>query len=394
MLVALAVMSAVVSEGFRRRGWAILCGVFIGLAMLTKLTVPGFVIVPALISLALPERIAPRRQVTNVVLAGVVAVLVALPWYAVNLTPALDYLRSTTSGELAIGTTADPLDFHTFLTFTAAIIDAAVGTILVLVLVIAGALASRRFRHRRVRRRDLARILVPASWFVVPFAALAVSRNQDPRHLASGITGLAVLAAGAVVAVRPRVLGTVVMGAAAAMLAIQFSSFLAPFPSTGSATLAAGPESFRLRVPLDGSSLGYARRPDLQDYATPIVRALADDRSHASSAGALDVCLLETQKVVNGNTLRYVAEAEGVPLTFTDLSYVPSVSSQELGAMLSRCQAALSVRDPSKSGRVAVLNRSSAAARLTSAELAEFDGPRESVPVGDGATAQLVRRGP
>ncbi len=391
LLVTLAVMTAVLSGGFERRGWAIVCGLFVGLATLTKITAPAIILVPALCTLALPERITLKRQLANAVLAAVIALVVVLPWYSVNLAPSLDYLRSTTSGQLAIGTTGNPLDFHAFLAFVSRTIDWGIGAILLLVLVVAGTLASRRLFHRRVGRRDLVRIAVPASWFAVPFVVLAVSHNQDIRYLAPGIIGAAVLAAGAIVAIQPRLVGTVVLSAAAAALAIQFLSFLTPFPSTGSATLAAGPESFRLTVPFDGSSLAYTRRPDLPDYATPIVRALAGGRDHKSSDGVPDVCLLGTQRVVNLNTLGYVAETQGVALTFTDLSYVPSVRSDELATKLSTCSSALSVLDYS-AGRVAVLNRSSAAALLTPDELAVFDGPRETFPVGDGLTVQLLRR--
>jgi 4-amino-4-deoxy-L-arabinose transferase-like glycosyltransferase len=392
MLVALAVVGIVVSEGFQRRSWAILAGAFVGLAMLTKLTAPGFVIAPALISFALPERILPRRQATNMFLAAAVAVLIALPWYGVNLDPALDYLRSTTSGDLAMGITDDPLDFRALQAYTARVINSALGVILLLVLVVAGALASRRLLQRRVERQVLARIAIPASWFIVPFAAQAVSHNQDIRLVAPGAPGVAVLAAGAIVAIRPRRMGIIVLSGAAAALAFQFMSFVASFPSRGSAVVTAGPASFRLTMPFDGTSLEYARRPDLPDYAVPIVHALGDDRVRGASGAAPDVCLLETNEVVNGNTLRYVAEAEAVPVTFTDLGYVPHLSDDDLRATLARCRAALYVLGDEAPGRVAVLNRSSAAARLAAADLAGFDGPRERFPVGGGLTAQLLRR--
>jgi 4-amino-4-deoxy-L-arabinose transferase-like glycosyltransferase len=394
LLVTLSVMSAVLSHGFRRRRWAILCGAFVGLAILTKVTAAWIVLGPLLCTFALPERIAPRRQLANSALAAAIAVGIAVPWYGVNLGPALDYLRSASGGPLAIGLTSDPLELHALLAFTSLTISSAIGSILALVLVIAVAFASRRFLDRRINRRMLARIAVPASWFVVPFVVHGVSHNQDVRHLAPGIIGVAVLAAGAIAAIRPRIVGTVLLGAAAAALIIQSLTFLASFPATGSAALEMGPESFRLAVPFDGTSLVWARRPGVPDYATPIVRALDDERRDNPTGGTLDVCLLDTHNVVNGNTLGYVAESQGVTLTFTDLSYVPHVSSEALSTMLARCRTALYVVDASESGRVAVLNRSSAAARITPGDLAAFDGPRESFPVGEGAAARLVRRVP
>jgi 4-amino-4-deoxy-L-arabinose transferase-like glycosyltransferase len=392
LLVTLSVMAAVLSRGFQRRRWAIVCGVFVGLAVLTKLTASWIVLGPLLCTFALPERLKLRRQVTNAALAVVVAVVVALPWYSVNVGPAIDYARSASSGQLAIGLTGDPLSLDALRAFTSLTINSGVGTMLLLVLVIAGALASRRLLHRHVDRQLLARVAVPASWFVVPFVVHAVSHNQDVRHLAPGIVGVAVLAAGAIAAIRPRVIGTILVSTTAVALVIQSLTFLASFPSTGSASLDVGPDSFKMAVPFDGTSVASARRPGLPDYATPIVRALAEGDDPAG--GTLDVCLLDTHQVLNGNTLGYVADSQGVPLNFTDLGYVPDVSNEALDAMLSRCGAALRVVDYSGSGRVAVLNRSSAAARMTPDDLAAFDGPRDRFPVGEGFTALLLRRLP
>jgi Dolichyl-phosphate-mannose-protein mannosyltransferase len=392
MLVTLSVMAAVFSRGFEQRRWAILCGIFVGLAALTKVTAPWIVLGPLLCTFALPERITPRRQATNAVLAAVIAVLVALPWYAVNLGPSIDYLRSTTSGRLAIGLTGDPLSFDALRAFTSLTINSGIGTILMLVVVVAGALASRRLIGRQVDRRTLARIAIPTSLFVVPFVVHAVSHNQDVRHLAPGIIGIAVLAAGAISAIRPAVVGTALLSTAATALVIQFLVFVAPFPSEGNATLEAGPESFRLTVPFDGTSLVWSRRPGASDYATPIVRALDAGRPDEPPGAALDVCLLNTHSVVNGNTLGYVAESQSMSMTFTDLSYVRGVGREELATMLTGCRTAVHVVDYSGTGRVRALNRFSAAARMTPSEVAAFNGRDETFPVGEGLTAQVLRR--
>lgn len=388
-LVTLTVLAALASDGFQDRRWSVACGVLVGLATLTKMTAPGIILAPVLLTFAWPERPTPRRQFTNALIAAGIAVAVALPWYVVNLNPALDYLRSTTSGQLAIGTTGSPLSVHAFLAFVSATIDSGVGTILVVVVVIASGLAARRL-GRRLDRRDVVRHAIPVSWFAVPFVALAVSHNQDVRYLAPGVAGVAVLAGGAVAAIQPSIVRRVVLGAAGVALALQFVSYLAPVPGTSTARLVVGPPSFRVKVPFDGSPLAYTRRPGVPDYASPIVQALAEERS--SPQAPLDVCLLESQQVVNGNTLGYVAEVRGVTLTFTDLSYVPRVSPVVLAADLSRCRIALYIPGDTGTGRVALLNGSSAAVRITTAQLASFNGPRRSFPVGDGLRVQLLRR--
>ncbi len=391
LLAALTVLAAIASNGFQDRRWAVACGVFAGLATLTKMTAPGIVLAPALLTLAWPQQITLRRQLTNAAIAVAVAVVVALAWYTVNLNPALDYLRSTTNGQLAIGTTTSPLNLHAFLEFLVVTIDSGIGTILLVVAVVAAALSARRLRSH-IDRRGLIRLAIPASWFLIPFVVLAVSHNQDIRYLAPGIAGVAVLAAGAVAAIRPAALRRVVLGAAAVVLAVQFAAYLTPAPGTGVGRLAVGSRTFQVTVPLDGSRLADTRRPGVPDYATPIVRALAAART--AGRAPLDVCLLESQQVVNGNTLGYVGESRGVALTFTDLSYLPHVGAAALAATLSQCPVALYIPGDSGTGRVGLLNRSSAAARITPTELGAFNGPRRRFPVGDGLSVQLLRRAP
>jgi len=388
LLIALSVWAALKSDGYRDRRWAVGCGAFAGLATLTKLTAPAILFAPLLLAVAWPEHVTLRRQLVNGAIAAAVALAIAIPWYAVNLQPSLDYLHSATSGQLAVGTTATPLSAHAFLAFLELTIDSGVGTLLVVVAIAAGCLAA-RLRRRRLNRRTVISVAIPASLFLVPFVALAVSPNQDVRYLAPGVAGVAVLAAGAVAATRPPVLRRVVLGAAAVTLGLQFLSYVTPLPGSSGAQLAVGPSSFRIVVPLDGHALAYTRQPGVPDYATPIVQALAAGRPRGAP---LDVCLLESQMVVNGNTLGYIGEGRGVTLTFTDLSYLPHVSTPALGADLAACEVALYIPGDTGTGRVALLNKSSAAVLASPDELAAFTGPRQSFPVGRGLRVQVLRR--
>jgi hypothetical protein len=111
---------------------------------------------------------------------------------------------------------------------------------------------------------------------------------------------------------------------------------------------------------------------------------------HTDPGKPLNVCLLETQAVINGNTLGYVAESSGIPLTFTDLSYIPHVSAKTLAADLLSCPVALFIPGDSGQGRVGVLNKVSAAERISRRELAEFDGPRPVLSVGDGLSVEVL----
>ncbi|HEX4220714.1 MAG TPA: glycosyltransferase family 39 protein [Acidimicrobiales bacterium] len=396
-LSTMAVMAAVLSDGFHDRRWAIACGLAVGLASLTKMTAPGILIPPILCCLFLPARLHLRRQATNVAGAGLTAVAVALTWYVVNLGPALTYFHSATGGALAIGTTGDPLSFAAFAAFLSLTIDSAVGAILTLTTLVAGALAVRTLCHG-VHRTRVARIGVPALWFATGFLALAVSHNQDVRYLAPGIVGLGVLTAGALASVTPSIARRIILGVATGALVLQFVSYSGSFPSAGDATVSFGTTSFSIVVPFDGSSMAYTRRPGLPDYADPIVDQLARARQRLAPRGTLTVCLLTTQQVVNGNTLGFVSEVAGVPLRYADYSYVPTLSAAQLGSVIASCPVVVlqesqsSRRTASERGRVGVLNRSSAEARLRPAQLAPFTGPRVALPIGDGLDAVILSR--
>jgi 4-amino-4-deoxy-L-arabinose transferase-like glycosyltransferase len=390
LLVALSIMAAIVSSGFERRGWSIAFGVFAGLAILTKLTAPGFILAPAALSMALPNRFAHRRQLTNLALGALIAAAISIPWYAVNFGASLDYLRSTTSGSLAIGTTPQPLTWHSFLRYTVGTLNFGIGAILVLVVVVAGGVAAFEARHR-FRRQNVVRVAIPVAWFGVSFLATATAHNQDIRYLAPGITGVAVLAAGAVAVLRPPIVRTVFLSVAALALAWQAATYVTPVPS-GSAQLSVGPSSFRLVAPLDGRQLLYARRYGMPDYATPIVRVLSGAAHRLGANGMLTVCLLESQEVVNGNTLGYVGESHGLSLSFVDLSYLPRANERFLSSAIAACPVALFIPGRVGNGRVGFLNRFSAAARLTSTDLQSFAGPRPRLPVGQGYVVEVLER--
>lgn len=390
LLASMSVMAAILSEGFQRRGWSLLCGVFVGLATLTKMTAPGLLLLPLVLSIWLPRKLQFRRQFTNAALAAIVSVLIASVWYAFNLSAALAYLRSATSGQLAIGTTSSPFTLHALAAYASSTIDSAVGTLLVLILLVAGALTLPRLLHRRISRAEMIRLAIPVSWFAVAFASLAVSSNQDVRYLAPGITGLVVLAAGMIAAIQPTTLRRIVLAGAALALGWQYISYEIVPSTPASASVQFGPSSFPIVIPFDGSDLIYTRPPGLSDYANPVVRILSGFQEHTDPGKPLNVCLLETQAVINGNTLGYVAESSGIPLTFTDLSYIPHVSAKTLAADLLSCPVALFIPGDSGQGRVGVLNKVSAAERISRRELAEFDGPRPVLSVGDGLSVEVL----
>jgi 4-amino-4-deoxy-L-arabinose transferase-like glycosyltransferase len=94
-LLACSVYLLIRSDGLRRRGWAVACGVSIGLMLLARSMtiafVPGLLIAAALAIWARRESDGgtPLLNLGLMVAAGIA---VAAPWYAPNMGPVLDYL--------------------------------------------------------------------------------------------------------------------------------------------------------------------------------------------------------------------------------------------------------------------------------------------------------------
>jgi hypothetical protein len=175
-------------------------------------------------------------------------------------------------------------------------------------------------------------------------------------------------------------------------------SYSTSIPASGDATVTVGTPSFPIVAPFDGSPMGYTIRPGIPDYANPIVDQLARAQQRLAPQGTLTVCLLTTQRVVNQNTLGFVSEVAGLRLRYLDYSYVPTLSASQLGSAIAGCPVVVlqvsqsSGRGASETGRVGVLNRSSAEARVRASQLATFSGPRVSLPIGDGLDAVILTR--
>lgn len=101
VMAALAVMLR--SHRFERTGVAVAFGVLLGLVPLTRTMGAGFVPAFAIIAIAmaLATREGRARRFRNVVIAGVVSAIVAVPWYAANWGPITDYLTQYGYGDQA-----------------------------------------------------------------------------------------------------------------------------------------------------------------------------------------------------------------------------------------------------------------------------------------------------
>ncbi len=399
LLCTLAVMAIVFSDGFLSTGWSICVGIFAGLAMLTKFTTPAMVIGPALFGMLLPVKLRWRRQLRNAALGTIASLIVTLPWYIPELGPSLTYLHYATSGSGAIGTTPHPLALPSLFSYLSGVADDGLGAVLAIILLLAACAVAPAYIRRRPSRTTIARVAVPLTWLLVPFLVVMTEHNQDIRFLVPGVVGIAVLASGLLSKIQSSALRKTFSGIACVVLSWQFVTYIQPVPGFGAAveTLSlssAGTLVVALQVPLDGQALGYARAPGIPDYAGPILTGLEDASHKLDVSGPLTICLLESQEVVNTNTISFEAAERGDNFLFTDLSYIPRMSAPQLASALTACPLALYI-PPAPSayvGRVAVLNSASAAARITPPELAQFDVLRPNYPVGNGLNVEILER--
>jgi len=95
--LSLAVFFLLKSEGMRRSRWAAICGVAVGLMLLSRTMaisyVPGLLVAALVAILARREGDLPKRFL-NLGLTALVAVAVAATWYARNLQSVIDYLTN------------------------------------------------------------------------------------------------------------------------------------------------------------------------------------------------------------------------------------------------------------------------------------------------------------
>lgn len=376
----LSVLLLIRSELFRRRGTMLALGAALGLGTLTKVTFPVFLAGPVLVVLAQiglaawrdrgegePEaRFELGRAGVNAALAGVVYLVLILPWYATNLSPTVEYVESTTGGPLALGAgPSDPIRFDPLYDFTMGVLNYDVSWIVVLAGAAALLLGARKaiawFRPPLNADRIAAAALL-GSWVAIPYLSLALGHNQDTRLMAPALAGIAVIVAGALAAVdRPRV-RVALIAVTAVALVYQTVNRVTPirpdfFPRDISVQLGAE----EAVIPLDSRQMSYEVSPE-DDYGTPLFEYLETVARDGAAEGPVppkSVCLLQSDSIANGNTLNYLAHLRGAPLAFDDIFAGPG-EQRELYEELRGCEIALYVKQPPHSGfesdRVGLVN--------------------------------------
>ncbi len=409
-LAALSLLLLLRSDLFQRRWMTWGMAFTMGLGTLTKVTFPAFVIGPFLVVLARAvvgwtghggedARRDWRPAALNLGVAALVLLVVAGVWYGPNLSPTLDYIRSTTSGPLSEGAgPKDPITFHNITAFTTGVINfnlswAILGLGLVALAINAGKVRALLARPRR--SEPLWNLAFLLAWVTIPYLSVALAHNQDVRLMSPAFPGVAILVAGAVAAIERRRLRLALTGIAVLVLTYQAVNHVAEItpgflPDRPHLTVS----SYEASLQLDSEPIGYEELPG-DDYATPIFEYMEEVAEKQPGGLALPrtVCMLESQAVVNSNTFGFYSAARGDPFGYADVVSPPGGTEGELEEVLSGCDFALYIKQPqptaaTKESRIVLVNEPYAANHMTPRLFALFSGPTQTFPVTEPTAAE------
>lgn len=406
LLVTLAVVSVLLlllSDEFRHRWYSLALGATIGLGSLTKVTFPIFIAGPLIVVLVQVVRSALRETheqgraaklrpiLVNALLALAVYLAIALPWYVVNFDATLEYVRSTTTGPLSEGVgPTHPLRPGPMARFTLKMVSEYLSWIIALVGAVALYFSRDRLSALLRRPRDPDRLLEIAllvSWFLVPYLFLVTAHNQDVRLMAAGIPAAAILVAASIASVRQTRARAALIAITALALTYVTVNHVVQLTSPEQRTLSIGIGSYEARTPVDSGRFGYEKLPE-DDYGTPLMEYLERASARPSDPGPKLICALESEPLVNTNTLRYLALARDDDFGFSDV-FMGAGGRRELAQQLSECDFALFVRQTAdaQDDRVTLVNEGYAATFMTPRLLESFPGPRRVLPVAKAMPA-------
>lgn len=200
-MVALGLWAVAETDKFRHRGWSLAAGALFGVGLLTKPSFPVYVVPGILLAL---RHIRRRGVALNVLLGGMIAFIVALPWYGPRAVGMLAQITARAGKQAAESGHPDPLSAAGLFFYPRWFVTQ-FGVVAV-VLLVAGLVIAVRRRH--------AFIVVSV---VVPLALFALIQNKNLRYTLPILPAAAVVAALAFDALRARarVALAVVVGVAA-----------------------------------------------------------------------------------------------------------------------------------------------------------------------------------
>ena len=238
VLVVFTALSLVASRDLTRYAPALTLGLLMGLGLLTKWTYPIFVGPLVLVAVLRGRRAGPALA------AAATALVIAAPWYLMHLNGILEFFASGVQGG------EGHLSAVTGLAGTLFYPKAIVFTVLGLPFAVAAALGA-VVLWRRAPAAALTCCL-PVLAAVLVFAGV---QTKGPRHVLPGCLPLAIPAAAALLAIRPRMLSGIVTGLV--LLHVVLGSWLQSFGLPGPLA------NLDRRIPLAGARLPLLVAPEM-----------------------------------------------------------------------------------------------------------------------------------
>lgn len=407
-----------ISDRFSRTPVAVAVGVVTAIGMLTKVTFPAFVLGPAVLVVGPTVLTAVRemrdekarpvglRRFGNLALAGGLAAALCSWWYLPNWEATREYLTSTTTGDLALGTgPAEPVSFEALSSFTLGVVNGHLSWVFALTGVgLVAWLVIRRLTGGRARQITAAGVFEAAcllAWVAVPLLSVGLSHNQSARIIAPAFAAFAVLLAGMVTLIqsqhRRRAVAWLLGGAGALQTLLLTVSINVPLlPDQLTVSTYAGDAV----VQFDSSQVGQNRLPTRPDFASPVLDHLERVSREDGEVGPLRVGLLQTHRALNSNTLSFLSDARNRPFVFVELTGHGG-HLEALEADLAQYDVIVFIepvehlRDPTQVDRwhykrLFLLQQQSASSVVTPRLLAMFPADRERFPIGDGRTALVA----
>ena len=309
-MVTLAIWSLVRTDRFERRSAAILCGLSLGLGMLTKWTFAIFVAAPVMLTLLYALKSQSRRQIINSALALAIGAALCIPWYVINLSALREFLSlggiyGAIEGDPTVGTLA------AWLFYTQAL---AHDQILLPLTLFAGVAALALI----VRRRLGYNITLLVLWIAPPYFAFALFLSKDVRYTMPYLPAIAILTALGLMAWRPqRLRGALVLTIALYCMA-QFVGLtwgLSNRLSSGTLSPRVTASIGAIAWPLYAETVHIASPPRFEDWQEQAILhdMVNDDRQRRLGTDSFKVTVLPNAPYFEANVFTYYALVENRP---------------------------------------------------------------------------------
>jgi 4-amino-4-deoxy-L-arabinose transferase-like glycosyltransferase len=328
-MVSLSIATLLKTEGFRIRNWSLICGLALGLGMLTKWSLTFFVAAPLALAAWRALRQPSGHARTNVMIALGLAGIISLPWYLYNLRTLREFFG--VASKLHAVLEGDPTGvLASSLWYLQSLVNNQIT--LGFVLLFACGLVS-----LALRRPQQAWGLI-ILWIVVPFIYFTIYPNKDTRYIVPMLPAAALVSATALTNMPSRLTRRALVGLMVAwgsfiFMTITFGQDRVPvlrwLPPRAYVTVAGKGWFFY------NSTYQFASPPARQNWQqeTILEDIIIDAVTRPGRAGQrVNLLVLPNTEYFHGNTFSYCARLQRQPVEVYNISGVLPLDSAYLHA--------------------------------------------------------------